>query len=69
MKVTYTLNLPEDTELAEVFHQAQSMSSAVFEFTHNVKRRTSSLTSEQLQGYEKAMEDFYEILHDNKVKI
>jgi len=40
-----------------------------WEFTHNVKHRKASLSEEQCQGYEKAMEDFYKMLEENNVNI
>jgi len=72
MKVTIEFDLceqPEDEVRMGLCLQAKRMHDLLWCFSHNVKHRTASLTDEQCIGYEKAMEDFFRMVEEEKVDL
>lgn len=69
MKIIYEFDPYEDRVELENVQQAQKMYSLIWEFSHNVKRRAANLTGEKLEGYELAIEHFYQIAREIEVNL
>ena len=67
MKVIYTFDLNDyndDKEKLAIYQKAPEMHSVIWDFTHNTKQRLNALPEAQAEGYQKALDDFFELMHD-----
>lgn len=66
MLVTYQFNLDkeDDREDLKIFQSSKKSNRIIWEFSNNVKRRISQLDEKDVEGYEKAMSDFFGLTHE-----
>lgn len=69
MKITYEFDPLEDSEELEIFQQAKKMHSVLWEFSHNVKRRIEKFEGDKSDGYQAAMDDFFEMMREENLEI
>lgn len=69
MKVTYEFDPQEDREELEIFQNARKMYSVLWEFSHNTKRRMEKFDGEKYEGYQAAMDDFFQMMRDENLEI
>ena len=70
MKVTYQFDLSkDDIEDLKIFQQSRHMYFVLWDFAHNVKHRSALLAGDQLEGYDLAMEHFFNLMKEYEVNL
>lgn len=69
MKVTYEFDPFEDSEELEIIQNARKMYSVLWEFANNAKRRIEKYEGDKADGYQAAMDDFFQMMRDENLEI
>lgn len=64
MIVTYKLDLNDEDDIYtyQAINIAKQMRSVIWDFIHNTKHRLEALPDGHAEGYEKALEDFHNLM-------